>query len=316
MPELATAAAGASAGGGLLGSIFGASSAKKAAKQQAAIANRQLDLQERVYNESVDRLAPYSQTGLRAQQALAFELGLGGRPTFSARTGGTAPANDPNALSVETRPIYETRSTPMPGSFRDNDRPTFDQQVQTGANYQVGPQNFDTRGGAEAYLDALRADYNGPPMEYGGFQQTQDYLFGLNEGVRAVDASAAARGGLNSGATLQALNQWGQDYGSQRRGQFLDRLGGLASSGQNAAAGQVSAGQFYAGGASDALGALGNAQSAGTIGFSNAITGGLNNLASLGGFLAGGTGRSRTAPLPNLGGLSGGGFGTIPTLSF
>lgn len=46
------------------------------------------------------------------------------------------------------------------------------------------------------------------------FEQDPGYQFRFNQGQRAIDASAAARGGLQSGAALKAAARYGQDYSS------------------------------------------------------------------------------------------------------
>lgn len=119
------------------------------------------------------------------------------------------------------------------------------------------------------------------------FQQTQDYRFGLDQGTDAVQASAAARGGLYSGATLQALNQYGQDYGSQRRGQWMNQLAGLSGQGQSAAAGQGAAAMQALGYSNNALSAMGNAQAAGSIGGANAWQDAIGNAVGAWGYMQG-----------------------------
>ena len=47
------------------------------------------------------------------------------------------------------------------------------------------------------------------------FQADPGYGFRLSEGQKALERSAAARGGLLSGGTGKALQRFGQDYGSQ-----------------------------------------------------------------------------------------------------
>lgn len=77
--------------------------------------------------------------------------------------------------------------------------------------------------------------------------------FRLSEGVKALDRSAASRGGLLSGATLRGVQRYGQDLGSQEynnafnryvtgfnantgeRNQLYNRLAGVAGTGQTAA---------------------------------------------------------------------------------
>jgi hypothetical protein len=139
--------------------------------------------------------------------------------------------------------------------------------------FRVGNRTFNTLQEAQAYADANRTG----GQAYGGFQRSRDYLFGLREGTNAVEASAAARGGLFSGATMRDLNTFGQDYGSQRRGEYLNRLAGLAQGGLSAAQMSGNASMGAAGNISNALSAQGNAAAAGAIGRSNAWSDGLGN---------------------------------------
>jgi len=78
-------------------------------------------------------------------------------------------------------------------------------------------------------------------------------VFRMSEGVKAIDRSAAARGGLLSGATLKGVQRYGQDLGSQEysnafnryvtgfnankgeREQLYNRLAGVAGTGQTTA---------------------------------------------------------------------------------
>ena len=49
------------------------------------------------------------------------------------------------------------------------------------------------------------------------------YKFGLQQGVDALERSAAAKGTLRTGGTLQGIEQWGQDYGAQRYNDVYNR---------------------------------------------------------------------------------------------
>lgn len=115
------------------------------------------------------------------------------------------------------------------------------------------------------------------PDNYRGFERSQDYRFRFGEGTRAVNALAGARGGLNSGRTLQDLTKFGQGFASTERGNYLSRLGGLADTGLNAASMQGNATSNAAAGISNALANRGNAQAAGAIGTANAINSGIGN---------------------------------------
>lgn len=132
---------------------------------------------------------------------------------------------------------------------------------------------------------------NGPTA----FQQTQDYTFGMNQGLDAVNSAAAYRNGPGlSGAQLQALNQFGQDYASTRRDNWLNRLAGVAQLGQNAAAGQASATFNGLNAASGALDNRANALMAGSIAQGNAWSDAIGNGLGVWGYLN----ANKTQPAP------------------
>ena len=68
-----------------------------------------------------------------------------------------------------------------------------------------------------------------------GFSDWRDntgYQFRFNEGIRAIDAGAPVR---NSGATLKAREQYGQNIGSQEFYNYMGALGGQQQVGVGAA---------------------------------------------------------------------------------
>jgi hypothetical protein len=119
------------------------------------------------------------------------------------------------------------------------------------------------------------------------FTTDPGYAFRLSEGNKALDRTAAARGGLLSGGAMKAAQRYGQDMGSQEymnafnryqtnRANQLNPLQSLMGSGQTAANTLTSAaGGLGTGLAENALGA-GNARASGYIGQANALTGALN----------------------------------------
>lgn len=130
-------------------------------------------------------------------------------------------------------------------------------------------------------LMPLATEYT--PFGMQQFQQDPGYAFRMSEGLKALERSAAARGGLMSGATGKALQRYGQDLGSQEymnafnryqteRAAQLNPLQSLAGLGQTSAntltgaAGQL--GQGIAGG----LQAAGAARASGYVGGANALT--------------------------------------------
>src|SRR6056297_2744085 len=74
--------------GGIAGGLLSSKAAGDAADAQQQSAQNQLALEQRIYNETVERFQPFLNTGYGAQNVLAYELGLTNqRPTF----GGEAP---------------------------------------------------------------------------------------------------------------------------------------------------------------------------------------------------------------------------------
>ena len=57
----------------------------------------------------------------------------------------------------------------------------------------------------------------------GDYQADPGYAFRLSEGQKALERSAAARGGLISGGALKAATKYGQDMGSQEYGNAFNR---------------------------------------------------------------------------------------------
>lgn len=62
-------------------------------------------------------------------------------------------------------------------------------------------------------LVPLATEYK--PFGMDQFQQDPGYSFRMSEGMKGLERSAAARGGLLSGSTLKGIQRFGQDLGSQ-----------------------------------------------------------------------------------------------------
>ena len=131
------------------------------------------------------------------------------------------------------------------------------------------------------------------------FQADPGYAFRLSEGQKALERSAAARGGLISGGAMKAATRYGQDMGSQEYTNAFNRyqterearlgplrtltgMGGTTASNLGAA-GQTNASNIgnltTAGANATAEGYLGaaNARASGYMGMSNAVNSGLSN---------------------------------------
>ena len=171
------------------------------------------------------------------------------------------------------------------------------QQQQYQENVQRQQPFYDAGRTALNQLIPLSTNYKQFGMDQ--FNADPGYAFRLSEGQKALDRSAAARGGLISGGALKAAATYGQNMGSQEyqnafnryqteRAAQLNPLQSLAGMGQTTAAGLGVAGQNMAsnvgnygmqGAAATGEGYMGaaNARASGYMGTANAINSGISN---------------------------------------
>lgn len=155
-----------------------------------------------------------------------------------------------------------------------------------------------TGGAAQEKLARLYGLAGGTPSDqpYGGFFQSPDYQFRLDQGKQALERSASARGLLGSGAALKAANNYAQNTASAEYGDWYSRLAGLAGQGQQATNATVQAGQNNTQNVIGAMGQAGNARASSYANTGAAISNGANNALSAylfnqgGGFGSGGGG--------------------------
>jgi hypothetical protein len=121
------------------------------------------------------------------------------------------------------------------------------------------------------------------------FNADPGYSFRFNEGMKALDRQAAARGGLMSGGALKAATRYGQDMGSQEyqnafnraltgyntgvasENQLYNRQAALAGIGQTSTNFTNNAGAANAANVGNAYGAAGQANASGYMGAANAV---------------------------------------------
>lgn len=127
----------------------------------------------------------------------------------------------------------------------------------TAANALLAPY---LTGGAQAFQN-LSSLVNAPQQQFQFTQDDPSYQFRLNEGLKALERSAAARSGSGGGAALKAITRYGQDYASTEYQKAFDRfrqtqqdrfaqLSNVAGLGYNAAGqagGNITAGAQYGG---------------------------------------------------------------------
>lgn len=107
--------------------------------------------------------------------------------------------------------------------------------LQAGFDGAVGALNPLVQGG-DTDLQAYRSELGlgERPEGYAGFQKSPGYEFAQEQGMRGIQNSFSASGGINSGAILKAAARFNNGLANQDYGNHLARLGGLAQTGVNA----------------------------------------------------------------------------------
>lgn len=142
-------------------------------------------------------------------------------------------------------------------------------------------------------LTAMQDPYFQQNFSMSDFQQDPGYQFRMDQGMKALQASAAARGGLLSGNTLQGITNYGQDYASNEyqnaynrfnnnQSSRFNRLASLAGVGQTANAAVGAAGQNMANNVGNIMTGAANAAGAAGIAQGNIWGGALSNIGNSG----------------------------------
>jgi hypothetical protein len=96
--------------------------------------------------------------------------------------------------------------------------------------------------------------------DFSGFSTSPDFQFNLGQGQDAINRSAAARGGLLSGAAVKAGQTYATGLADQNFGNYVNRLTGIAGAGQVATNATTAAGTNMANQNSGAYMSAGNAR--------------------------------------------------------
>lgn len=175
------------------------------------------------------------------------------------------------------RPIDNILGTRMSGGNAYTDA----LDAQTGATGQANQALASSYGEQKNYLNpyyeagnkSLSQLASGNLVNPSTLVNDSGYQFRLSEGLKGINAAAAARGGLGSGATMKALTRYGQDYASNEfdkaYGREYNRLSQLAGYGNNAANNLASVAGSYGSNLSNNYMGLGNAAASSNIAQAN-----------------------------------------------
>ena len=273
-----------------------------------------------MFNQSRQDQAPFRQAGLVGLNQYMNMLGLGSgggssggvQPyggTFTAGgndnpfvTVGSSGAPSVNAQLYGSDPAYkkawdqavlEHQNQWGKGYQADSSVDAINNRVtqlysQFGGGKSVGTAGYETATPANMGGSAGQAPGNGQQDAFALFRNQPGYQFGLNEGEKAVQASAAARGGLNSGATLKALTKFGTDYADQQGyTPYMNRLAALSGMAQTSTNTTGQLGANYANQVGANLQNAGQARAQGIYGSANAWSNYTNSMSKMAGNMYG-----------------------------
>ena len=202
--------------GGVGSAISGSKNSKaikNATAAQTAANDKAVALQQEARNQNVGFQQPFYQTGLAANNRINSLLGLSvpqqqqiQQPQFGQMVGGYSPPG--------MNQMGYLNENPMLGDY----------------GYQ--PDIYGYQGRQSAQVMAPTNELADAQQAFGDWRDNTGYQFRFNEGIRAIDAGAPIR---NSGATLKARQQYGQNIGSQEFYNYLGALTGQQQVGTGAA---------------------------------------------------------------------------------
>lgn len=289
------------AGAAVVGSVISSNAAGDAADAQAGAAAASDATQRYFYDTTRADNAPFRNTGVSANNRLAYLMGLnvdGGKtreqiraellPQFSkqGQEGQTPQAGLPRSLRDRLiNPGGTITATEWQGGGIDEAglNAAIDAQMAAQQKEQGAQRNDSSFGSLSRNF--TMADRNADPVYQSGLQ------FGLDQGTQGINRQAAAGGSYLSGATLKALTRFGNDYGSTKanesynrfntnQNQQYNRLAGLSGAGQQATNQVSAAGQNAGNQISASQQGVGNARGSSYLSQGNAWQNGINGAVS------------------------------------
>lgn len=307
--------AAAVVGGAVVGGVASNMAAGKAASAQKSAAKDANATQQYIYDQTREDQTPWRNAGVSSLSELMYEMGLG-----DTSDGGSY--GDPYADQPLVDQISSGRASggvvPSTNQALYMSDPVYRRAWDQAANEHM--QQFGTGYTKHSNIDAITSrvqqlmtadpefakqqEARKASVTHGGeygsltknfslsdFEADPGYQFRMDEGLKGVQSSAAARGGLLNGGTLKALTKYGQDFASNEYGNAynrfnndqtnrFNRLSTIAGVGQTANNAIGAAGSNYANNVSQNQLAVGNANAASAIATGNAINNGVNNVSS------------------------------------
>lgn len=237
-------AAGIGAVGAIGGAVLSSSAQKSAAKSAAAAQTQATDtqlqlgrenigFQQGIYDKNTALLSPFVQRGNDAGGAINSLLGLGGSPQAASQpaAGIPAPQGYQTAPVAAQEPLNAMNGG---GSYAQDNRGGFNLAAELGSDLNYA----DNAGGNAARQSYNNAAYGGyaspqslaaapvaapqaapqqaqaagsPTDAFNNFANSAGMQFQLQQGENAINNGYAAKGQIQSGAAMKALQNYGQN---------------------------------------------------------------------------------------------------------
>ena len=151
--------------------------------------------------------------------------------------------------------------------------------------------------GANA-LDVLTRTYGigGGTPDMSAFTASPGYQFRRDEGVKAIERSAASRGLLKSGAAVKAIDRFAEGNAASEFGDWWNRTAGIAGAGQAATTAGAQSGMAATSMINNATQQAGNARASSYANTGSAINSGINNVLAAYLYQRGGFGGAAAPP--------------------
>lgn len=205
---------------------------------------------------------------------------IGGVTGAKQSAKGAQQAANTQAAAAE-RAIAEQRAARLSAEQRQ------DPFISAGTTALAQQMNLIGLNGTGAQQSAINTLLAGP-----------EFTTAVRQGEQAILQNAAATGGLRGGNTQNSLANFRADTLTGLLGQQFNRLGGLTSLGQNAAAGVGNAGLAVASNIGDLLNQQGAAIAGGQIARGNAVANNFNTMGQIAGTVIGATSGRPRMPSP------------------
>lgn len=249
------------------------SAARRATNAQVDSTERALQLDQAIYEDQRNLLAPSARAGAEARARQMLMLGY---------TPDQVKTYLREQIGAIDQPFgVETGWSGVPLDEWHN--PNSPYHSPTGG----GPTTIDLSPDEYSWVDEFDPD--------SFLRATPGYQFRLGEGQKALERSAAANGDLFSGQTGIRLNEYGQEYASDEWGKLFGQYGAIAGDGAESVDTVVQVGGQFGDSAGANIRAGGNARASGYRaigdataneyqGYADAIGGALGAWGSYGGF--------------------------------